>query len=160
MQSKHAKNPAHCEAQLQTLIEKAEGDYSFFMLKEGWIVAARDPIGVQPLYYGENKDIAAFASNRKALWQLGIEKPMSFPPGNLGFVNKEGFRFKPVKGFTYAEPKQISMDEAADKLQKLLEQSIQGTFVGLKRGGSRVFWRLRQQHRCLSWQANAASKLI
>ncbi len=28
-----AKNPEHCEAQLQTLIEKAEGDYSFFMLK-------------------------------------------------------------------------------------------------------------------------------
>ena len=127
-----AKNPSHCEAQLQTLIEKAEGDYSFFMLKDDWLAAARDPIGVQPLYYGENKEIAAFASNRKALWQLGIEKPVSFPPGNLGFVNKEGFRFKPVKGFTYAEPKQISMDEAATELQKLLEQSIQARLAGLK----------------------------
>jgi asparagine synthase (glutamine-hydrolysing) len=127
-----AKNPAHCEAQLQTLIEKAEGDYAFFMIKEGWIAAARDPIGIQPLYYGETKEYAAYASNRKALWQLGIEKPISFLPGNLGLVNCQGFQFKPVKGFTFAEPKQISMDEAAVKLQKLLEEAVAARLAGVK----------------------------
>ena len=70
------------------------------------------PIGVQPLYYGENRDIAAFATNRTALWKLGIENPISFPPGNLAFVNKEGFKFKPVKTLTYQEPKPITMDDA------------------------------------------------
>jgi asparagine synthase (glutamine-hydrolysing) len=127
------KNPAHCETQLQTLIEKAEGDYSFFMLKDSWIAAARDPIGVQPLYYGENSELAAFASNRKSLWQLGIEEPLSFPPGNLCFLSKEGFRFKPVKTFTYAEPKQVSMDEAAAELQKLLEQTVKARIAGLSK---------------------------
>ncbi|XHH07798.1 MAG: asparagine synthase-related protein [Candidatus Bathyarchaeia archaeon] len=127
------KNNEHCEAQLQILLEKAEGDFSFFMLKDGWIGAARDPIGVQPLYYGENSELAAFASNRKSLWQLGIEKPLSFPPGNLGFVNKEGFRFKPVKTFTYAEPKQITMEQAAAELQKLLEQAVKVRVAGLKK---------------------------
>ncbi len=127
------KNPAHCEAQLQTLIEKAEGDYSLFMLKDSWIAAARDPIGVQPLYYGENMEIAAFASNRKALWQLGIENPLSFPPGNLGILTKEGFKFKPVKTFTYAEPKQVSMDDAALELQKLLEEAVKVRVAGLKK---------------------------
>jgi asparagine synthase (glutamine-hydrolysing) len=130
-----AKNPDHCEAQLQTLIEKAEGDYAFFMIKEGWIAAARDPVGVQPLYYGETKELAAFASNRKALWQLGIEKPISFPPGNLGIVNKKGFQFKPIKCFNYTEPKQSSMDEAAVKLQKLLEESVKARLVGVKEVG-------------------------
>ena len=86
------------------------------MVKNGWIAAGRDPIGVQPLYYGENVNIAAFATNRKALWKLGIEKPVSFPPGNLGFANKEGFKFKPVKALTYTEPK-LTMDEAAKTLQ-------------------------------------------
>jgi asparagine synthase (glutamine-hydrolysing) len=128
-----AKTPSHCEAQLQTLIEKAEGDYSFFMLKDGAIAASRDPIGVQPLYYGQTAEVAAFASNRKALWQLGIEKPLSFPPGNLGVVSKVGFQFKPVKTFTYAEPKQVSMDEAAAQLQKLLEQAVKVRVVGLKK---------------------------
>jgi asparagine synthase (glutamine-hydrolysing) len=127
-----AKTTAHCEAQLQTLIEKAEGDYCFFMIKEGWIAAARDPVGIQPLYYGENKDVAAFTSNRKALWQLGIEKPLSFPPGNLGLVSKQGFHFKPAKCVVYTEPKQVSMDEAAVKLQKLLEDSVKARLVGVK----------------------------
>lgn len=120
-----AKEPLHCEATLQTLIEQADGDYSFLMLKDSWIAAERDPLGVQPLYYGENKEIAALASNRKALWELGIEKPASFPPGNLAFANREGFKFKPIKTLTFSEPASITMDEAAKKLSALLEQSIQ-----------------------------------
>ena len=127
-----AKAPLHCEATLQTLIEQTDGDYMFLMLKEGWVAAGRDPIGVQPLYFGENRDIAAFATNRKALWKLGIENPLSFPPGNLAFVNKEGFKFKPIKTLAYTEPKPITMDEAAKQLQVLLEGSIQRRVHGLK----------------------------
>ena len=120
-----AKEPQHCEALLQTLIANADGDYSFLMLKDGWIGAGRDPVGVQPLYYGENQNIAAIATNRKALWKLGIENPFSFPPGNMAFVNREGFQFKPVKTLTFTEPKPITLDEAAKRLQVLLEESIQ-----------------------------------
>ncbi len=127
-----AKEPNHCETILQTLIEKTDGDYSFLMLKDGWIAAGRDPVGVQPLYYGENKNVAAVATNRKALWKLGIENPLSFPPGNIAFFNREGFQFKPIKTLTYTEPKPITMDEAAKKLQALLEQSIQRRVHGLK----------------------------
>jgi asparagine synthase (glutamine-hydrolysing) len=127
-----SKAPLHCEATLQTLMEQADGDYSILMLKDGWIAAGRDPIGVQPLYFGENRDIAAFATNRKALWKLEIETPLSFPPGNLAFVNQEGFKFKPVKTLTYSEPKPIKMDGAAKTLQAILEQSIQRRVNGLK----------------------------
>ena len=127
-----AKEPLHCEAALQTIIQQTDGDYSFLMLKDNWVAAGRDPIGVQPLYYGENKDIIAFATNRKALWKLGIENPLSFPPGNLGFANREGFQFKPIKTLTYTEPKPITMDEAAKQLQVLLEGSIQRRVYGLK----------------------------
>ena len=119
-----AKEPLHCETLLQTLIANADGDYSFLMLKDGWISAGRDPVGVQPLYYGENQSVAAIATNRKALWKLGIENPTSFPPGNIAFVNREGFQFKPVKTLTFAEPTPITLDEAAKKLQALLEESI------------------------------------
>jgi asparagine synthase (glutamine-hydrolysing) len=129
---KAAKEPQHCEAALQTIIQQTDGDYLFLMLKEGWIGAGRDSIGVQPFYYGENRNIAAFATSRTALWKLGIEKPISFPPGNLAFVNKEGFKFKPIKTLTYQEPKQLTMDDAAKQLLVLLEQSIQRRVQGLK----------------------------
>src|SRR5208283_205903 len=64
------KEPQHCEALLQKLMQNADGAYSFLMLKDGWIGAGRDPVGVQPLYYGENQNVAALATNRKALWKL------------------------------------------------------------------------------------------
>jgi len=127
-----AKDPLHCEATLQTFMEQADGDYSFLMVKNGWVAAGRDPIGVQPLYFGENRDIAAFATNKKALWKLGIENPSSFPPGNLAFVYKESFKFKPIKTLTYTEPKPLSMGEAAKQLQVLLEQSVQRRVPGVK----------------------------
>jgi len=127
-----SKAPPHCEATLQTLLEQSDGDYSFILLKEGIIEAGRDPIGVQPLYYGENRGLAAFASNRKALWLLGIENPLSFPPGNLGFANKDGFKFKAVKTLSFTEPKKIALEEAAGQLQTLLQESIRRRIQGLK----------------------------
>ena len=127
-----AKAPLHCEAALQTLIEQADGDYSFLMLKDGWIACSRDPVGVQPLYFGENRGIAAFATNRRALWKLGIENPKSFPPGNLAFLDKNGFKFKPIKTLTCKGTTPIALDEAAIKLQELLEESIRRRVYGLK----------------------------
>jgi asparagine synthase (glutamine-hydrolysing) len=88
------------------------------------MAAGRDPVGVQPLYFGENRDYAAVATNRKALWKLGIENIASFPPGNLAFINRDGFQFKPVKTLNFSVPKQITLDEAAHKLQVLVEESL------------------------------------
>jgi asparagine synthase (glutamine-hydrolysing) len=119
-----AKEPQHYEALLQMLIANADGDYSFLLLQAGWIGAGRDPLGVQPLYYGENKRITALATNRKALWKLGIENTVSFPPGNMILINREGFQFKPVKTLRFSEPKLITLDEAAKRLHTLLEESI------------------------------------
>ncbi|MCW4004324.1 MAG: asparagine synthetase B [Candidatus Bathyarchaeota archaeon] len=128
-----AKEPRHCEATLQTLIQQADGDYQFLLIKDGWMATARDPIGVQPLYFGENKEVAAVATNKKALWKLGIENPTSFPPGNLAFTNRDGFQFKPVKKLTYTEPAQVGIGDAAKTLQALLEESIRRRVHGLKK---------------------------
>ena len=127
-----AKEPKHCETLLQTLVEKSDGDYAFFMLMKDSIAAARDPVGVQPLYYGENQELLAFATNRTALWKLGIENQSSFPPGNIGFLNRHGAQFKAVKTLNYQEPKPITMDDAAQKLQTLLSESIKRRTHGLR----------------------------
>jgi asparagine synthase (glutamine-hydrolysing) len=127
------KEPQKCEAALQTLVQQADGDYSFLLLKDGWIAAGRDPVGVQPLYYGENRSLAAYATNRKALWRLGIENPLSFPPGNLGFADKDGFKFKTVKTLNFTEPKTMSLDQTASQLQTLLQESIRRRIHGLEK---------------------------
>jgi asparagine synthase (glutamine-hydrolysing) len=116
----------------ETFLKEVEGDFSFIIAEPQRIIAGRDPIGVQPLYYGENRTVAALASNRKALWKLGIEKTQSFPPGHLGFVSREGFKFKPIKTLVYSEPKPVTMQKAAETLQKLLERSVRRRVSGTK----------------------------
>ena len=46
------------------------------------LIAARDPIGIRPLFYGYNKDgEILFASEAKGLIHL-VEKVYPFPPGH------------------------------------------------------------------------------
>jgi len=116
----------------EAFLKEVEGDFAFIIAEPERIIAGRDPVGVQPLYYGENQSIAALASNRKALWKLGINEVRSFPPGQLGFVSREGFKFKPVKTLVYSEPKQVTMQEAAETLQKMLEQAVRRRVSGTK----------------------------
>src|SRR4030066_1519195 len=106
------------EKAVEIAVRKAEGDYSLIIADPSRIVAARDPIGVEPLYYGENANCVALASNRKALWKLGIEEPLSFPPGQIGFASRDGFEFKPFKTLAYSKPKKTTMQKAAFTLER------------------------------------------
>lgn len=126
------KPQSNFAAVAEAFLKSTEGDFSLIMAKAAEIVAARDPVGVQPLYFGENDGFAALASNRKALWKLGIGEPQSFPPGHVAVISQEGFKFKSVKTFAYAEPKMTTMEEAAENVQKLLEHSVQKRTQGLK----------------------------
>lgn len=114
-------------------VECSEGDYSLVLASEGKLVSARDPLGVAPLYYGENNEMAALASNRKTLWQLGIAEPKSFPPGNVASVTRDGFKFTPVKTLPFQEPEQISMQEAAATVQRMLEVSVLRRVQGVRK---------------------------
>lgn len=116
----------------ESFLTEVEGDFAFIITEPGQIIVGRDPVGVQPLYYGENKRFVAFASNRKALWKLGINEARSFPPGHLAFVSRDGFKFKPVKKLVYSEPKPVTMKKAVETLQKMLEQSVRSRVSGAK----------------------------
>ena len=120
------------ENQLENFVRKTEGDFTLVIAESNRILAVRDPVGVQPLYYGENNDFVAFASSKTALWKLGICKACSFPPGNVGRANLEGLHFKPVRTLVSSEPEHITINTAARMLQKLLEHSIRVRVSGLK----------------------------
>jgi asparagine synthase (glutamine-hydrolysing) len=120
------------EKTVEAFIREVEGDFTFAIAKPQMIIAGRDSVGVQPLYYGENAIFAALASARKALWKIGIEKVCSFPPGHLAHINEEGFRFKPVKVLSYSKPAQMATAFAVKKLEDLLKSSVKTRVCGLK----------------------------
>ncbi|MBE0519883.1 asparagine synthetase B, partial [Candidatus Bathyarchaeota archaeon] len=116
----------------EALIKDFEGDFAFAMAESGRLTAGRDSLGLYPLYYGENTDLSALASKRKALWEIGIKEVHSFPPGHLAVVDKYGFKFKPAKTLVHAKTKQITMQAATKKLSGLLQRSVKQRVSGLK----------------------------
>ena len=111
------------EKQARNIIKKLEGSYVFAVALYNKVLVGRDIIGANSLYYGENETICAIASERKALWTLGMNNVKSFPPGNLAIINASGFAFRPVKTVTQPPIQTIDMDSAAEHLQKLLLKS-------------------------------------
>jgi asparagine synthase (glutamine-hydrolysing) len=118
---------------IKKLISESEDCFAFAVAEPEKIVAGRDIMGIHPFYYGENTDFAALASKRKALWRIGIKTVNLFPPGNMAFVDRNGFKFKPVKTLAYSRAKQITMQVAAKKLQKLLQHSVKERVSGLSK---------------------------
>lgn len=113
-------------------IRKCEGDFLFVIAESEGLVAGRDTIGLRALYYGENAFFAALASERKALWKIGIKQVESFPPGCVGYASKQSFRFVPAKRLKYLKPPQMTMETAAKKLQAILELSVRERVAELK----------------------------
>ncbi|MFQ6064064.1 MAG: asparagine synthase-related protein [Candidatus Bathyarchaeia archaeon] len=116
-----------------SIIEKIEGSYAFAIAYQHKIITGRDLMGTTPLYYGENEACFAIASERKALWTIGIRDTKSFPPGYLAFISNRDISFKPVKTIKQPPLKPTDMKTAAKHLQTLLLESTKSRLSGIKK---------------------------
>jgi len=114
------------------LIRRLNGDYIFAIAKSDKIIVGRDPVGICPLYFGENEDVYAIASERKALWKIGIEKVNFFPPGRLAVVNKNGFHFENIRVIVQPSLQKLNMEDAAQRLTDKLLQSTKERISDVK----------------------------
>jgi len=105
------------------ILTNLEGAYTFAVTLPDRVLVGRDATGTKPLYYGENESTCAIATERKALWKIGIATTHSFPPGNLAIMNEKGFVFQQVSTLKPPAQRKIAMNAAARQLQKLLYQS-------------------------------------
>ncbi len=121
------------EEKAGNIIKEMDGSYAFAFLFSRRIILGRDPVGLMPLYYGEDSETYAFASERKALWSLGIQNVKSFPPGNLAIIDNERMIFQSVRTIIKSDIKPISMENAAERLQSLLTESVGERILDTKR---------------------------
>jgi len=115
------------------IIKKMDGSYAFAFLTSRRIILGRDPVGLTPLYYGEDDETYAFASERKALWSLDIQNVKSFPPGNLAMVEDGMIEFQPVRTITKSDTTPIPMKDAVSRLRSLLTESVNERILDTKR---------------------------
>ncbi len=119
----------------ERIIQDFDGSYAFALASDGQMLVGRDPLGTMPLYYGEDESFCAVASERKALWKIGIYNARPFPPGNLARVNHDGFSFEPVWTVRPRPRRGIKASVAASRLRKLLEESIRRRLHGANKVG-------------------------
>lgn len=105
------------------ILKKLNGSYAFTVAFPHKVLVGRDTTGTYPLYYGENKSFCAVASERKALWKIGISNVHSFPPGNTAIIDQAGFTFDPVAALRPLPQAKIRMADATKHLRNLLEES-------------------------------------
>ena len=78
---------------IKRTVAELDGVYAFVVKEEesGRLALVRDKMGVRQIYYGENDRFIAFASERKALWKIGIREPTKrVMPCNAVIISPEG----------------------------------------------------------------------
>ncbi len=73
--------------------ELLDGDYAFCITDDENYVVVRDKVGVKPVYYGNNSDYFAVASEAKALKSIGIKDVHNLNP-NYMIYNDDLIRFR------------------------------------------------------------------
>lgn len=107
------KHGGDIEDALKWTVNKIDGDYAFAYFDGENIALVRDPVGVKPLYYSDS----AFASERKALWKIGLKDIKSLKPGHALINNKL------VKLKDLPKPKPLN-NIKLEKLKNMLKSSI------------------------------------
>jgi asparagine synthase (glutamine-hydrolysing) len=105
-------------------IRSVEGDYAFAVVRDDTIVVGRDAMGACPLYFGESENLCAVASERKALWTIGISETASLPPGTVAILDETGYQLKTAKTLSKPPTQELAMNAAVERLERKVRQSV------------------------------------
>ncbi len=101
-------------------VESLDGMFAFILADGQSLLAARDPVGIKPLYYGESEKGTVFASELKALAGRAANV-REFPPGSL-YHTETGFQ--KFRRIPRAEPEERSTEYWCALIRKTLERAI------------------------------------
>lgn len=123
-----------------------DGDYAFAIYDGKDQIVVRDPLGVKPVYYGNDKSsgVSAFASERKALWKIGIEDVSALKPDHV-LLNGNTVKIKSKyhnivethreNDIKVDQTQMTSYQSIKDGLRKLIVRSVEKRVYGLSKVG-------------------------
>ena len=105
-------------------IDRLDGMFAFVLATRERIIAARDPLGIKPLYVARVGGGLAFASELKAFDGTAAEGIEAVPPGSL-FDSRDGWRqwYRIGHGAAEAEPG-LDVEALARELRLVLEDAV------------------------------------
>lgn len=105
-------------------ISRLDGMFAFVMATRDRIIAARDPLGIKPLYVARLGEGFAFASELKAFDGVPVDGIEAIPPGTL-YDSADGWRtwYRTPQGAADA-PEGFDIDRTARELRLVLEEAV------------------------------------
>jgi asparagine synthase (glutamine-hydrolysing) len=105
-------------------ISRLDGMFAFVLATRDRIIAARDPLGIKPLYMARLGDGVAFASELKAFDGVPVDAVEHIPPGGL-YDTRDGWRqwYRTPHGAAEAEPG-LDIEHTARELRLVLEEAV------------------------------------
>ena len=81
---------------VQSAIKLIDGDYAFAVWDGENLAIARDPLGVKPLFYGENNSLKGFASTKQALKEVDITDINTLKPEHILYNGEDIAPTQPI----------------------------------------------------------------
>ena len=105
-------------------ISRLDGMFAFVLSTRDRIIAARDPLGIKPLYVARLAGGHVFASELKAFDGVDVDGIEAIPPGSL-FDSRDGWRTWYRTPHGSAEPEEgFDVDACARELRLVLEEAV------------------------------------
>ena len=110
-------------------VTKLDGMFAFVLATPERIIAARDPLGIKPLYVARLEPGLAFSSELKAFDGLGLTEVEPIGPGEM-FDSRDGTRrwFRVPQGAAEAEPG-FDLEAVCHELRLTLEDAVRKWMV-------------------------------
>lgn len=102
------------------MVKRLDGMFAFILTNGQELFAARDPVGIKPLYYGNSGNRKVFASELKALAGRATDVK-EFPPGSF-FHTQVGF--SKYRSLPRATPEERPIDQWCALIRETLERAI------------------------------------
>ena len=116
--------PGSLEQKVRRASTCLDGDYALAVGDTDRIVISRDSSGTRPLYFGENKEFSAFASNKKPLWNIGLDEVRPLRAGMLAVFDHEGVRVKKASPLCRKAIDIKSMTRAVNAYEQALYSAV------------------------------------
>lgn len=129
VQGRLARGPSIATAARSLL--KEPGAFAAVYYQNKGLYAFRDLNGLKPLYYARSGNLAAFASERKALWRIGLKNAERVTPGRLYSIKAGKLSETHLTHLLRPKEKKMAIRQASSRLLLLLARSMRRITKGV-----------------------------
>lgn len=116
--------PGNLEQKVKRALTGLDGDYALAISYTDQIVISRDSLGTKPLYFAENNEFSAFASNKKPLWKIGLGEVRPLRAGMLAIFDHERVSIKKALPFRKKEIEIEDMAQVVNAYEQALYSAV------------------------------------